>query len=124
LAAERARLEQEAALACLQPATAGWKTTVSLCSAQTGEGVPEAWQRMETFYKEMEPKGVIAARRRQQMLDWLADLVRDGLQRNFYDDPRVKITLPEVRQAVLQGQMTAVQAAAALLAARNGHADN
>lgn len=122
LAAERARLEQDAALRCLLPATNGWKTEVGLCSAQSGDGITDAWKRIEAFYGELEPKGVIAARRRQQMLDWLADLVRDGLQRDFYDDPRVQAELPQVRRAVVRGDMTAVQAAATLLAARNGNA--
>jgi hypothetical protein len=54
------------------------------------------------------------------MLDWLADLVRDGLQRDFYEDPRVEKELPVMRHAVLHGEMTPAQAAAALLAARNG----
>jgi LAO/AO transport system kinase len=120
LAAERARLEQEGALGCLRPATPGWQTTAGLCSARTGEGVPAAWERIEAFYKELEPKGAIAARRRRQMLDWLADLVREGLLRDFYQNPRVEKELPLMREAVLRGEMTAVQAAAALLAARRG----
>ncbi|MGA2749933.1 MAG: methylmalonyl Co-A mutase-associated GTPase MeaB [Verrucomicrobiota bacterium] len=119
-AAQQARLEQESALRCLLPATSGWKTEAGLCSARTGEGVAEAWKRIEAFYRELEPKGIIAARRRQQMLDWLADLLREELQRDFYQDPRVQSRLPGVRKAVLQGEMTAVQAAATLLAARNG----
>ena len=48
--AEQARLEQQAALSFLQPATPGWKTQAALCSARTGEGVPEVWQRIERFF--------------------------------------------------------------------------
>ncbi len=104
------------------PATPGWTTQVGLCSAQTGLGIAEAWQRIETFYHELGPKGAIAERRRQQMLDWLKDLVREELQRNFYDDPRVEQALPAMRHAVLQGAITAPQAAAALLATHAGQA--
>ena len=57
------------------------------------------------------------------MLDWLADLVREGLQRDFYEDPRVQKELPPARRAVLQGEMTPARAAAALLAARDGHSE-
>ena len=117
LAAEQARIHQAAALHCLLPATAGWRTEVGLCSARTGAGIEEVWKRIESFYHEFEPKGVIAERRRQQMLDWLTDLVRDELQRNFYANPGVEKALPEVRDAVLQGKMTAPQAAATLLEA-------
>ena len=71
LRAEQARLEQQAALPYLQPATPGWKTEAALCSGPTGEGIPQVWQRMEQFFRELEPKGVIAKRRQQQTVDWL-----------------------------------------------------
>ncbi len=119
LAAQRSRLEQDAALRCLLPATQGWRTEAALCSARTGEGVPEAWQRIESFYRELEPKGVIAERRQQQMLDWFDDLILEGLRREFYDHPRVAEQLPRVRQSVMRGDLTTVQAAAVLLATRN-----
>ena len=44
--AEQARLEQHASLSFMQPATQGWKTQAALCSAKTGDGVPEVWQRI------------------------------------------------------------------------------
>jgi LAO/AO transport system kinase len=120
LAARQARMEQMAALHCLLPATQGWRTEADLCSARTGEGIPEAWSRIEKFYAELEPKGVIGARRRQQMLEWLDAMVWDRVRREFYEDPRVEKQLPEIRKSVLQGKITAVQAAGTLLAARNG----
>ena len=118
--AEQARLEQQAALACLQPATPGWKTEAALCSARTGEGVPQVWQRIERFFRELEPKGVIAKRRQQQAVDWLADLIRDELQRRFEHHPRVQARFPGLRESLLRGEITAVSAARALLADFDG----
>jgi LAO/AO transport system kinase len=115
LRAEQARAEQDAALHYTQPATPGWKTEVALCSALTGEGVPEAWARIENFYGELEPKGVIARRREQQTGEWLADLIRDELHRRFYHDPIVKARLPELQEALRRGEITAAQAAKKLL---------
>jgi LAO/AO transport system kinase len=114
--AEQARLEQQVSLACLQPATPGWKTEAALCSARTGEGVPQVWQRIERFFRELEPKGVIAKRRQQQAVDWLADLIRDELQRRFEHHPRVQARLPGVRESLLRGEITAVSAVRTLLA--------
>src|SRR5580692_7462801 len=88
--AEQACLEQQASLSCLQPATPGWKTEAALCSARTGEGVPQVWQRIEQFYRELEPKGVIGIRRQQQAAEWLTVLIRDELQRRFDRHPRVQ----------------------------------
>src|SRR5208282_5919208 len=113
--AEMARSEQAAALPYLQPATPEWKTELRLSSGLTGEGVPETWQCIERFYRELKPKGVLARRRQQQALDWLADLIQDGLRRRFYQDPRVARQLADTQQALLRGEITAVQAAEKLL---------
>jgi LAO/AO transport system kinase len=119
LRAKQARMEQDAALHYLQPATTGWKTAAALCSARTGEGVPEVWALVERFYRELEPKGVISKRRQEQTLDWLTDLVDEELRRRFHDDPRVKERLPRLQQALFRGELTAVRAAAMLLAAHD-----
>ena len=120
--AELARADQNTALHYLQSATPGWKTEAALCSGLTGEGVPEAWEQIERFYSELEPKGVIARRRQQQALDWLTDLIQDELRRRFYQDPRVAQELPVLQSALLRGELTAVQAAVKLLAAQSGTA--
>jgi putative protein kinase ArgK-like GTPase of G3E family len=60
---------------------------------------------------------VISRRRQEQSLTWLNDLVQDELKRRFYNDLRVKACLPEVQQALMRGEITAVRAAAGLLAA-------
>ena len=104
------------ALSFMQAATPGWKTQVALCSAQTGEGVAEAWRRIEQFYQEMEPLGVIARRRQQQAVDWLNDLIRDELQRRFDLNPRVQSLLPALRESVGRGEIPVVAAARSLLA--------
>jgi LAO/AO transport system kinase len=120
LRAEQSRAEQSAALHYAQPATPGWKTEVSLCSAQTGEGVPEVWDRIERFYAEMEPKGVITRRREQQAGEWLSDLIREGLERRFHQNPRVKARLPALQESVRRGEITPVQAAKTLLEEADG----
>jgi LAO/AO transport system kinase len=122
--AEQARLEQQASLACQQSATPGWKTEVALCSAKTGEGIPEVWQRMERFFRELEPKGVIAAHRQQQSVDWLTDLIRDEVQRRFHHHPRVQARFSEIRDSLRRGEITVVSAARTLLAEFDGSQEN
>jgi LAO/AO transport system kinase len=115
--AEQARADQGAALHYMQPAIPGWKTEVALVSGLTGEGVPEVWECIEKFYAELEPKGVVAQRRRQQTLEWLGALIHDELRRRFEHDPRVTEKLPGIKEALLRGEMTAVSAAKNLLEA-------
>jgi LAO/AO transport system kinase len=122
--AEQARLEQQASLSFLRPATPGWKPQAALCSARTGEGIPQAWQRMEGFFRQLEPQGLIAKRRQQQALDWLADLIRDELQRRFDRHPRVQARFPALRESLLRGEITAGSAAGDLLAEFDGGPEN
>ena len=122
--AEQARLEQQASLSFLQPATPGWKAEAALCSARTGEGVPQVWERIERFFRELEAKGVIANRRQQQTVEWLTDLIHDELQRRFDHHPRVQARLPGLRESLLRGEITAVSAARLLLAEFDGSPEN
>ncbi len=115
LRAERARLEQENSIHHLQAFTPGWKLAVGLCSAATGEGVPAIWEMIERFYGELQAKGVIDRLRRQQLLEWLNDLTFDELRRRFQRDERVKANLPPYQQMLLRGEITAFNAAKALL---------
>ncbi len=121
--ARQALSEHEAALHYAQPATHHWRTHVALASGLTGHGVPELWDVIERFYRELEPRGVITRRRQQQLLEWLSDLIRDELQREFFRNPRVKHRLPVLQEAVLRGEMTAVCATRELLSCAR-HPDN
>jgi LAO/AO transport system kinase len=115
LRAERARAEQGAALHYMQSSTPDWKIDVGLCSALTGEGVPQIWEKVEQFYAAMEAKGLLAERRQRQLFDWMNDLIYDELRRRFEHDRRVLEQIPAVRQALLRGEITAVRAAQILL---------
>jgi LAO/AO transport system kinase len=115
LRAEQARAEQQNAVHCLQSATPGWTTEVALCSGLTGEGIPEAWQLIQKFYRQLEATNFIGKRRQQQSLEWLSALVQDELLRRFYHDPRVKERLAGLQQQLLAGTTTAVLAARELL---------
>ena len=117
LRAELTAQDQAAALHYLQPATPGWRTEAVLCAGRDGMGVPEIWEKIESFYAELGPRGVIAQRRQQQSLAWLSDLVEDELKRRFYRNPRVAAQLEDIRRALVEGEITAVNAARALLAA-------
>jgi LAO/AO transport system kinase len=117
LRAESARSEQALALHYLAAATPSWTTAVALCSGLTGEGIPEAWETVERFYRDLEPAGAIATRRRAQQLAWLEDLVREELVGRLHRHAAVRLMRPAVEQALLAGELTAVRAARALIEA-------
>ncbi|MGZ4961072.1 MAG: methylmalonyl Co-A mutase-associated GTPase MeaB [Limisphaerales bacterium] len=118
--AELARAEQEIMVHYLESASPEWKTQIALSSGLTGDGIPQAWEIIEKFYRELEPKGVIARRRQQQSIDWLTDLIADELHRKFYQHPAVAEQLATVKGALLRGELTAMQGAKKLLSAFSG----
>lgn len=122
LRAELTRQDQAAALHYLQPATPGWLTEAVLCAGRDGQGVPEIWDKIDRFYAELTPKGVIAQRRHQQSLAWLTDLIEAELKQRFYRHPGVTALLEDTREALVRGEVTAVNAARRLLdAAQSRH---
>jgi LAO/AO transport system kinase len=115
LRAEQARAEQQSAVHCLQAATPHWTTETALCSGLTGEGIAETWELIQRFFRELEPKKVIAQRRQQQSLEWMSSLIHDELLRRFYHQPKIKSRLAELQNQVLLGEITATRAARDLL---------
>ena len=117
-----ARAEYEQALHYLPPATRGWTTRVTACSALTGEGVDAVWDLVEEFRRRAEKNGVLTERRREQALAWMHSMVAEALRERFYGDAAVARELPEIERAVSAGRLTATAAVTRLLDAAGGAA--
>lgn len=115
LKAQMARAEYNRALHYLAPATEGWQTKAFTCSARTGDGIAEIWKLVQTFRDQTTATGVFAARRRNQTLDWVYAMIEEHLRARFFLHPAVQARLPEIRQAVVAGAMTATVAVNELL---------
>ncbi len=79
--AERARAEYASALHLFPPAPGGWRPRVLTCSAMTGEHVADIWELVLEHRALMKSNGHFLERRREQALEWMNELVRDGLMR-------------------------------------------
>jgi LAO/AO transport system kinase len=115
-AAELARTQIANALSMLPPRVAGWTPPVVALSALKGDGVEALWREAERFRAAMTASGALAAKRRRQALDWVAEIVEHELRARFYQHPAVKRELAEVRAAVAEGTLTPAAAAGKLLA--------
>lgn len=96
----RTREEFTRALHYLSSPTEGWSVGIETCSALTGEGVPELWQRIQTHQEHGERTGQRQARRREQALDWMRAQISAHLERSFYEHPAVAAELKGVEQRV------------------------
>jgi len=80
-AARRVAYEYMSALKYLRPTSKNWRSKVQLCSAVSGEGVPEVWSTMQKFKTVMEESGELESRRRDQHLRWMWGYVEERLIR-------------------------------------------
>jgi len=89
---------------------------VVTCSALTGAGVDDVWQRVLDHRARLGHNG-LAEKRAHQQLDFAWDLVRDELEQRLTRSGAVRQVRGEVRELVLRGELSAVAAADRILAA-------
>lgn len=94
----------------------GAAPAVVTCSALTGAGVDDVWQRVLDHRGHLGDQG-LADKRAAQQLDFAWALVRDELEQRLRRSHAVRRVRQEVREQVLQGELTAVAAADRILAA-------
>jgi LAO/AO transport system kinase len=89
---------------------------VVTCSALTGSGVDDVWQRVLDHRERLGVDG-LAEKRAHQQLDFAWGLVRDELEQRLRRSGPVRRVRGEVRDLVLRGELPAVEAADRILAA-------
>lgn len=100
----------------LQPATPGWKTTCTTCSAFVPATLTALWRTIGEFAAQTRESGAHQARRRHQAIEWLHAMVEEELRHRFFRDPRVRKLLPELEQQVASNSLPPATAARLLLA--------
>jgi LAO/AO transport system kinase len=115
--AERARKEYENALHYLRPATPTWTPPVLTCSAKDDRrpGIRKIWETVLDHRQKLYATSELEEKRRRQAVDWMWDLINEGLQDRFQADPSVRRRLKELERAVADGDTAPTAAAAQLL---------
>ena len=114
-AAMRARAQIKTALHMLRPASPNWTVPVLTLSALHNQGVAEFWTAVMDYRKALTASGEFAAKRQQQAMAWMWELIDSGLRSRFRNHPLVKQELPELARAVKEGSTTPSLAAQRLL---------
>lgn len=89
-----------------------WIPPVLSCSSLTRKGLPEIQQEIDKFFESQ--KLLIASKRTRQGLDWMWQLVHEGLKEHFLATVP-QADLKNVTDEILRSQLAAPQAAAYLL---------
>lgn len=113
--AQRTASDYANALRLIRPRSSHWQVPVHTCSALTGSGVPQVWSLVEHYRAAMSDSGELSTRRAEQVRAWLWDEVSADLIDALKADAGVKKRLPEIEQLVIEGTLTPVAAARALV---------
>ncbi|MET7492935.1 methylmalonyl Co-A mutase-associated GTPase MeaB [Streptomyces sp900116325] len=118
--ARAAARELAGALRLMHPADAAWTPSVLTCSARESTGLDTLWERLEQHRALLDSTGRLAAKRRDQQVDWTWTMVRDELLDSLRSHPQVRALTPSLEQRVREGELTATLAAEEILAAFRG----
>jgi len=114
--AKLAAAESNRVLSFLQPATPGWKTRCTTCSAHLPASLTELWGIIDQFMLVTRESGALAARRERQAVEWMHAMIEEELRERFLRNPRIRHLLPDLEQQVASNQIPAATAARLLLA--------
>lgn len=103
------------ALHYIQPATKGWQTEAHVCSALTGEGIPEFWEVVEKFKETTKANGIFDKRRKNQTLEWMNKMIDEKLLSEFYNNDRITKEFKLINKKVLNGEILPTEGAEHLL---------
>ncbi|MFH8610846.1 methylmalonyl Co-A mutase-associated GTPase MeaB [Streptomyces sp. NPDC018029] len=113
--ARSAARELAGALRLMHPADSAWTPPVLTCSARESSGLDTLWERIEQHRTLLDSTGRLAAKRRDQQVDWTWSMVRDELLGRLRGDAEVQRVAPELEQRVREGTLTATSAAERIL---------
>lgn len=113
--AERARAEFANALHLFPPSPSGWEPLVKTCSSLHNYGIEEVWKMVMDYRDSVTTSGYLDARRNEQSKFWMYESIREGIYRQFFDNPELKKQLEEYEKAIDLGQITSFMAATAIL---------
>jgi LAO/AO transport system kinase len=123
-AAERAVAEANHALHFFRGSPSGWTPRAIACSAHSGRGVPDLWNRVLEHSAITRENGWFDRNRREQRRRWMRESVEQGLGRLFSTHPLVHARMEAFEADVVDGRTTPFRAARALLEMYAGSGQN
>ncbi len=106
---QKAKIAQAAyrqALHLFPPADNGWSPDVLTCSARTGEGIPQIWNKVEEFDKRAHDNHSFLNRRKGQNKLWFRERVIEMALKKFSGNPKVKRKISGLEQKVEAGKIS------------------
>ncbi len=117
--AEKAKKIFETALHLVIPATSLWSPPVLTVSSIEENGTKKVWQTVMEHNKIMKKAGIFNQKRKDQAVEWMWNLVDEGIKKKFMEKSKVKKTIGKISKDVKNGLISPSAAAEKLLAYLN-----
>ena len=114
----RARVAQNQlsqALHYFPPAPSGWLPPVALCSALSGQGIPEAWDVILDHHEKMAANGFYQSNRIDQNLKVLYETVEKELMAGFYKQKGISGQIRQAEEEIRKGKANPYEISARLM---------
>lgn len=109
--AELAARELKNAIHLFPPTKNGWIPEVKTCSALQGTHLDQIWEMIDRFVRHTQLNGSFDDKRKHQDLYWMEETLKELLMQGLYANGSIKATFPALQDEVLQGNLSAFEAA-------------
>ncbi len=113
--AQQAKVAYQNALHLFPLNSSGWSPQVLTCSALTHAGIGDIWQTIVAHREILQKNGFFYQKRQNQNLAWMHEFIKQTLEERFYTNPSIVQHLPNLEQAVMNGEQLPIHAAFTLL---------
>lgn len=103
--AEKAASDYRGALQIFTPDNATWHPPVVTVSGQENRGLDTLWEKVLQHRKVMQATGEFAARRQDQAVSWMRDMLEDSLMAALNANPKVAAELKPIENSVRDGTL-------------------
>src|SRR5436853_5056065 len=104
--ANLAAAEYRGALHILSPRPQHWQPPVLTCSALTGAGIAELWQKILDHRAAMKACSEFAERRRQQQVKWMWSMLEQRMLARLRADPHLRARVKKTEAEVAAGRVS------------------
>ena len=92
-----------------------WETPVMSCSSLNNEGITQIWDQVDVFRKTLLETDQFQKHRTEQSRSWMWTEVAESLVADLKSDEKVKLLVPKIENAVLDGKLPTIVAAQRLI---------
>ena len=113
--ARRTAADYQSAMNILSPRSESWTPPVLIASGQDNVGLDVIWGKVREHRHRLTASGEFVARRQEQAVAWMRDMLHDRLIAFLRADPETSREIERIEQEVREGRLVATRAVDTIL---------